>query len=108
MLKNCFTVSVIAAALAGAVHGADYVTASGMPVKTGFGECVRTGYWSEATRNINGTLEGSGSNGEFSVLVTANGFAAELSMKVAGGKQTIVMSSKNTDLRGLNISMSKS
>jgi len=67
-----------------------------------------TGYWSEATRNINGTLEGSGGNGEFSVLVSANGFSAELSLKVAGGKQTIVMNSKNTDLRGLNISMSKS
>jgi len=67
-----------------------------------------SGYWSEASRNINGTLEGSGANGEFSVLVSANGFAAQLNLKVSGGKQTIVMSSKNTDLRGLNISMSKS
>ena len=66
------------------------------------------GYWSEASRNLNGTLEGSGGNGEFSVLVSANGFAAELNLKVAGGKQTIVMNSKNTDLRGLNISLSRS
>ena len=67
-----------------------------------------TGYWTETTRNLNGTLDGSGSNGQFNVLVTANGFAAELSLTLSGGKQTIVMSSKNTDLRGLNISMSKS
>ena len=67
-----------------------------------------TGYWSEATRNINGTLEGSGGSGQFNVLVSANGFAAELNLTLNGGKQTIVMSSKNTDLRGLNISMSKS
>ena len=67
-----------------------------------------TGYWSESTRNINGTLDGSGSNGQFNVLVTANGFAAELSLAVAGGKQTINMTSKNTDLRGLKISLSKS
>ena len=66
------------------------------------------GYWSEATRNLNGTLEGSGSNGEFNVLVSANGFAAELNLRVSGGKQTIVMNSKNTDLRGLNISLSRS
>jgi len=67
-----------------------------------------TGYWTETTRNLNGTLDGTGSNGQFNVLVSANGFAAELSLSVYGGKQTIVMSSKNTDLRGLNISMSKS
>jgi len=67
-----------------------------------------TGYWSEATRNINGTLEGSGGNGQFNVLVSANGFAAELSLVVSGGRQTINMSSKNTDLRGLKISLSKS
>ncbi len=67
-----------------------------------------TGYWSETTRNLNGTLEGSGRNGQFNVLVSANGFAAELNLTLSGGKQTIVMSSKNTDLRGLNISMSKS
>jgi hypothetical protein len=67
-----------------------------------------TGYWTEVTRNLNGTLDGTGSNGEFNVLVSANGFAAELNLRLSGGKQTIVMSSKNTDLRGLNISMSKS
>jgi len=67
-----------------------------------------TGYWDEATRNIHGTLDGSGSNGQFNVLVTANGFAAELSLAVTGGKQTINMTSKNTDLRGLKISLSKS
>ena len=50
MLKQCCTVSLIAAALAGAIaHSADYVTASGMPLKTGFGECVHTGYWTAAS-----------------------------------------------------------
>ncbi|MBW8906398.1 MAG: OmpA family protein [Betaproteobacteria bacterium] len=50
MLKECLMVSLIAAALGGAtVRAADYVSASGMPLKSGFGECVRTGYWSEAS-----------------------------------------------------------
>jgi OmpA-OmpF porin, OOP family len=50
MLKQCLTVSLLGAALAGALaHGADFVTASGMPLKTGFGECVRTGYWTPAS-----------------------------------------------------------
>ena len=66
------------------------------------------GNWSEASRNINGTLEGKGSTGSFDVLVSANGFAASLSLRVSGGKQTIAISSKNTDLRGVNISLAKS
>jgi OOP family OmpA-OmpF porin len=50
MLKQCFSVSLIAAALAGSLaHSADYVTASGMPLKSGFGDCVHTGYWSPAS-----------------------------------------------------------
>jgi outer membrane protein OmpA-like peptidoglycan-associated protein len=50
MLRECLMVSMIAAALGGAtVHAADYVTASGIPLKSGTGECVRTGYWSEAS-----------------------------------------------------------
>ena len=49
MLKKCCTICIISAALAGAAHAADYVTASGMPLKTGFGECVGTGYWSETS-----------------------------------------------------------
>src|SRR3954468_3502558 len=50
MLKECLMVSLIAAAFGGAtVRAADYVSASGMPLKSGFGECVRTGYWSQAS-----------------------------------------------------------
>jgi len=50
MLKQCLSVSLIAAALAGSLaHAADYVSASGMPLKTGFGECVHTGYWTPAS-----------------------------------------------------------
>ena len=50
MLRECLMVCLLAAALGGAtVRAADYVSASGLPLKSGFGECVRTGYWSEAS-----------------------------------------------------------
>lgn len=65
------------------------------------------GNWSEASRNINGTLQGKGSNGAFEVLVSANGFAADLSLRASGGKQTIAISSKNTDLRSVNITLTR-
>ena len=67
-----------------------------------------SGIWSETSRGVHGTLEGRGGNGEFNVLVSGEAFSAELSLKVSGGKQSIVMSSKNTDLRGLNINLSRS
>jgi OmpA-OmpF porin, OOP family len=39
-------VTLISAALGGALaHSADYVTASGTPLKSDSGDCVRTGYW---------------------------------------------------------------
>ena len=50
MFRECLMVSLLAAALGGAtVRAADYVSASGLPLKSGFGDCVRTGYWSEAS-----------------------------------------------------------
>ena len=47
MMKQHLKLSLIAAALAaaGAARASDYVTASGAPLRTAFGECVRTGYW---------------------------------------------------------------
>ena len=48
MLKRSLQVAMIAAAFAaGSAQASDYVTAGGTPVRTGFGECVRTGYWTE-------------------------------------------------------------
>lgn len=66
-----------------------------------------TGTWNEASRNINGGIEGRASNGQYSALVTANGFAAELSMVARGNKQTIAINSKNTDLRGVQITLAR-
>jgi outer membrane protein OmpA-like peptidoglycan-associated protein len=48
MLKPCFTASMIAVALS--AHGGDYVTASGMPLKTGYGDWIHTGYWTPPAR----------------------------------------------------------
>lgn len=65
------------------------------------------GDWNEASRNINGTIEGRGSNGSFEALVQANGFAASLSLRASGNRQNIVILSKNTDLRGVNINLTR-
>jgi len=66
-----------------------------------------TGTWSEVSRNINGGIEGKASNGQFSALVTANGFAASLSMVARGNRQTIAISSENTQLKGVQITLAR-
>jgi hypothetical protein len=66
------------------------------------------GFWKETSRNVNGEIHGTGGNGQFNGRVEANGYVAELNLTVSGSKQTINITSKSTELRGLNISMTKS
>jgi hypothetical protein len=66
-----------------------------------------SGTWSEASRNINGSLSGSAGGGSINVFVQANGFAANLTLTTRGNKQTVQISSKG-EIRGVNITMVKS
>lgn len=65
-----------------------------------------TGNWSEASRNINGELQGTAGHGQIEVFVQAAGFAASLSLRSSGNKQTVSISSKG-EIRGVNITMTK-
>jgi hypothetical protein len=65
-----------------------------------------TGRWSEASRNINGELQGTAGGGRIDVFVQAAGFAANLTLTTRGNKQSVQISSKG-DIRGVNISMVK-
>jgi hypothetical protein len=65
-----------------------------------------SGTWSEASRNINGQLQGTAGGGQIEVFVEAAGFAANLTLTTRGNKQSVQISSKG-DIRGVNISMVK-
>jgi hypothetical protein len=65
-----------------------------------------SGTWSEASRNINGQLQGTAGGGQIDVFVEAAGFAANLTLTTRGNKQSVQISSKG-DIRGVNISMVK-
>jgi hypothetical protein len=65
-----------------------------------------SGNWSEASRNIFGNLQGTAGGGQIEVFVEANGFAANLTLKTSGNKQTVQISSKG-EIRGVNITMVK-
>ena len=66
------------------------------------------GFWTETSRKINGDIHGSGGNGHFTGRVEANGYVATIDLNVSGSKQTINITSTSPELRGLNISMSRS
>src|SRR5215475_11021109 len=66
-----------------------------------------SGNWSEASRNIFGNLQGTAGGGQIDVFVEANGFAANLTLRTNGNKQTVQISSKG-EIRGVNITMTKS
>jgi hypothetical protein len=66
-----------------------------------------SGNWSEASRNVFGNLQGTAGGGQIDVFVEAAGFAASLSLRTSGNRQTVQISSKG-EIRGVNITMVKS
>jgi len=65
-----------------------------------------SGNWSETSRNINGSLQGTAGGGQIEVFVEAAGFAASLTLRTNGNRQTVQISSKG-EIRGVNITMVK-
>src|ERR1700759_4156188 len=66
-----------------------------------------SGNWAEKSRNIFGNLQGPAGGGTSEVFVEANGFAANLTLHTNGNRQTVQISSKG-EIRGVNITMTKS
>jgi hypothetical protein len=66
-----------------------------------------SGSWSEASRNVFGNLQGTAGGGQIEVFVEASGFAANLTLRTNGSKQTVQISSKG-EIRGVSITMVKS
>ena len=65
-----------------------------------------TGTWSEASRNIAGTLAGRGGGGNFQVVASTAGVNVNISLRTAGNKQSIALRSDSV-FRGADISLSK-
>ena len=65
-----------------------------------------SGSWNEASRNVNGSIQGSVNNGEISALVQTNGYAATFNVVTRGNKQSVNISSKG-ELRAVTISLAR-
>lgn len=66
-----------------------------------------TGNWSEASRNVFGSVRGRAGGGEIQVFVEAAGFAANLTLRANGNKQSVSITSKG-EIRGVSITMVRS
>src|ERR1700716_1970240 len=66
-----------------------------------------SGSWSEASRNVFGNLQGTAGGGQIEVFVEASGFAANLTLRTNGNRQTVQINSKG-EIRGVTITMVKS
>jgi len=65
-----------------------------------------SGTWSEASRNVGGSLQGRGSGGNFDVVASAAGFNANISLHTSGNKQSIGMRA-DAQFRAAAISLSR-
>jgi hypothetical protein len=65
-----------------------------------------SGNWSEASRNVFGNLQGTAGGGQIDVFVEAAGFAANLTLRTNGNRQTVHIDSKG-EIRGVTITMVK-
>jgi hypothetical protein len=65
-----------------------------------------SGTWSEASRNINGNLQGRAGGGIFQIVASAPGFTANLTLTTRGNKQSVVIRAES-QFRGASISLSK-
>ncbi|MGY8704821.1 hypothetical protein RAD16_03635 [Bradyrhizobium sp. 18BD] len=64
------------------------------------------GNWSEASRNISGSLQGRGAGGNYELVASTAGFNANISLKTSGNKQAVTMRA-DSQFRGANITLSK-
>jgi hypothetical protein len=65
------------------------------------------GNWSEASRNLFGSLRGRASGGEIEVFVEAAGFAANLTLRAHGNRQSVWITSRG-EIRNVSITMVRS
>ncbi len=66
-----------------------------------------SGTWSEASRNINGAIEGRTGGGVVQVVATAPGFSANIMLTTRGNKQSVVIRAES-QFRGASISLTRS
>lgn len=66
-----------------------------------------SGSWSEASRNVSGSLQGRAGAGQFNVVVSAPAFTANVSLRTNGNKQSVSITSQG-QIKSASISLTRS
>jgi hypothetical protein len=66
-----------------------------------------SGTWNEASRNINGNIEGRAGGGVVQVIANAPGFSANISLTTRGNKQSVVIRAES-QFKGASITLTRS
>ena len=66
-----------------------------------------SGTWAEASRNIQGNIEGRSSPGTVQVTASAPGFSANISLRTTGNKQSVSIRAES-QFKGASISLTRS
>lgn len=66
-----------------------------------------SGTWNEASRNINGNIEGRTGGGVVQVIANAPGFSANISLTTRGNKQSVIIRSES-QFKGASIMLTRS
>ena len=66
-----------------------------------------SGTWSEASRNINGAIEGRAAGGAIQVIANAPGFSANISLTTRGNRQSVVIRAES-QFKAASISLTRS
>jgi hypothetical protein len=66
-----------------------------------------SGSWSETSRNVGGSLQGRGTNGNIQVTASSAGFTANISLTTRGNKQSVTIRA-DSQFKGANISLTRS
>lgn len=69
-----------------------------------------TGTWSEATRNVAGTISGNAKGDRFEITAKSSSFTASLTLTTRGDRQSVVIQSQEakTSVKGASITLQRS
>lgn len=66
-----------------------------------------SGTWSETTRSLNGSLNGSAAGGHYNARVSGSGFSANINVNSSSSRQTVVISSGASSIRRVSMTLQK-
>src|ERR1700674_4322729 len=64
-----------------------------------------SGTWSEASRNLSGSVSGSASGGSIKARVSGGAFSAGLNVTTNGNQQGVTIVPQGTDVKGVTVTM---